>query len=70
MRTIHYDPVNLRELVNYRHPGPWRVWKGGRGQQFTTPLPVDPVDPMACFKLVFRVLETLLLTPETELVCI
>ena len=60
----------LRELVNYRHPDPRRVWKGGSGRQFTTPLPVDPVDHVdhvdqdPCSKLVFRVRETLLLTPE------
>ena len=67
---------NLRELVNYRHPDPRRVWKGGSGRQFTTPLPLDPedpedpLDPDPCAKLVFRVRETLLLTPEAEFVCI
>ena len=60
----------LRELVNYRHPDPRRVWKGGSGRQFTTPLNADPADPAACAKLVFRVRETLLLTPEAEFVCI
>ncbi len=54
------------------------MWKGGSGRQFTTPLPADPADPLdpadpadpaACSKLVFRVRETLLLTPEAELVC-
>ena len=64
---------NLRELVNYRHPDPRRVWKGGSGRQFTTPLqldPVDHVDQLACSKLVLRVRETLLLTPGAEPVCI
>ena len=58
------------ELVNYRHPDPRRVWKGGSGRQFTTPDPVDPVDPDLCSKLVFCVRETLLFTPGAELVCI
>ncbi len=38
--------IHLREFVNYRHPGPRRVWKGGSVQQFVTPFPVDPVDPV------------------------
>ena len=44
--------------------------KGGSGRQFTTSLPLgpadpaDPLDPAVCSKLVFRVRETLLLTPE------
>ena len=59
-----------RELVNYRHPDPRRVWKGGSGQQFTTSLQLDPADPLACSQLVFRERETLLLTPGAELVCI
>ena len=49
------------------------MWKGGSGRQFTTSLrvdPADPADPAACAKLVFRVRETLLLTPEAEFVCI
>ena len=52
------------------------MWKGGSGRQFTTSLPVDPVDnrdpvdPVLCSKLVFRVRETLLLAPEAEFVCI
>ena len=32
---------NLREFVNYRHPGPRRVWKVGSELQSTT---LDPVD--------------------------
>ena len=67
---------NSRELVNYRHPDPRRAWKGGSGRQFTTSLPADPadaldlLDPLACAKLVFRVRETLLLTPEADFVCV
>ena len=30
--------------VNYRHPGPRRVWKGGSEPQLLTPDPVDPLD--------------------------
>ena len=38
----------LRELVlNYRHPGPRRVWKVGSGWHLLTPLPVAPVAPEA-----------------------
>ena len=31
-------------MCNYRHPGPWRVWKGGSDLQSLTPFPVDPLD--------------------------
>ena len=27
-------------LFNYRHPDPWRAWKGGSAPQLLTPLPV------------------------------
>ena len=43
------------------------MWKGGSELQFTTSFrvnPVDPVDPVACAKLVFRLDETLLCPPE------
>ena len=36
--------IDLREFVNYRHPGPRRVWKVGSELQSTTLDPVDPVD--------------------------
>ena len=39
---------NLREFVNYRHPDPRRVWKGGSELQLATSFPVDPVDPVDC----------------------
>ena len=59
------EPINLRELVNYRHPDPRRVWKVGSELQSTTldcrDL-VDPVDPVACPKVWFRVRETILFT--------
>ena len=35
----------MRELVNYRHPGPRRVWKVGSELQSTTLDPLDPGDP-------------------------
>ena len=47
--------------------------KGGSEVQFTTSLPadpvdqLDPVDPLACAKVVFRVRETLLFVLETEI---
>ena len=34
------------EFVNYRHPGPRRVWKVGSELQSTTSDPRDPVDPL------------------------
>ena len=43
--------------------------KGGSEVQFTTSLPLDPVDqldPVACAKVVFRVRETLLYVLETQ----
>ena len=64
----------MREFVVTARPEPWRVWKGGSGQHFTTPLHtdwmdlLDPLDPVACSELVFCVCETLLLTPEAEFV--
>ena len=44
----------LRELlVNYRHPDPRRVWKGGSGQHFTTSIrtirTIRPCVPSECF---------------------
>ena len=33
-------------LVNYRHPGPRRVWDGGSALTLLTLDPVDPVDPL------------------------
>ena len=36
--------MNLRKFVNYRHPGPRRVWKVGSELQSTTLDPVDPLD--------------------------
>ena len=36
----------MRELVNYRHPGPRRVWKGGSDLQSDPPFPADPLDPL------------------------
>ena len=41
----------LREFVNYRHPGPRRVWKGGPEPRLLTPDPVDPGDPLMSSKL-------------------
>eukprot|EP00973_Karenia_brevis_P063088 8771758-Karenia_brevis.AAC.1 len=38
--------LNLREFVNYRHPNPWRVWKGGSGLQLLTKFPVHPLHPL------------------------
>ena len=35
----------LREFVNYRHPDPRRVWKGGSEPQSMTPDNRDPGDP-------------------------
>ena len=45
------------------------MWKGGSEVQFTTSLPVDRLDPLdrlACAKVVFRVRETLLFVLETQ----
>ena len=36
----------MREFVNYRHPGPRRVWKVGSELQSTTSFPLDPLDPV------------------------
>ena len=36
---------NLRELSNYRHPDPRRVWKGGSKLRSLPPFPEDRVDP-------------------------
>ena len=52
-------------LFNYHHPGSWRVWKVGSELQSTTLDPldrVDPVDPVLCPKVWFRVRETILFT--------
>ena len=35
----------MREFVNYRHPDPRRVWKGGSEPQSPPPFPDDPDDP-------------------------
>ena len=37
--------LHLREFVNYRHPDPRRVWKGGSEPQSPPPFPDDPDDP-------------------------
>ena len=67
----------MREFVNYRHPGPRRVWKGGSEQQLVTPFPVDPLDPLdpvdplqssACPKVGARLHQTLLLQQISRLV--
>ena len=58
-------PTYLREFVNYRHPGPRRVWKVGSELQSTTldPVdPLDPLDPLLCRKVWFRIGKTLLFT--------
>ena len=50
--------------MNYRHPGPRRVWMVGSELQFTTSFPLDPLDPedpldpLPCRKVVFRLRET------------
>ncbi len=65
---IYIYIYNLRELVvNYRHPSPQRVWKGGSDLWFTTSIRSIVVDPVVCSKLVFRVCETLLFALETEI---
>ncbi len=46
--------ASLREFVNYRHPGPGRVWKVGSELQSTMLDPADPLDPLACAKVAFR----------------
>ena len=33
--------------MNFRHPDPWRVWKGGSEQHLLTPLPGIPRAPLA-----------------------
>ena len=57
---------NLRELVNYRHPGPRRVWKVGSELQSTTLDQLDPLDPALCPKVWFCVRETILFPPEAS----
>ena len=57
---VNFHIFNLGSLFNYRHPGPRRVWKVGSELQSTTLDPVDPVDPLLCPKVWFRVRETLL----------
>ena len=52
----------MREFVNYRHPGPRRVWKVGSELQSTTLDPVDPVNCRLCPKVWFRKSETILCT--------
>ena len=47
-------------LFNYRHPGPRRVWKVGSELQSTTLDNRDPVDPVPCPKVWFRLRETIL----------
>ena len=32
-------------MVNYRHPGPRRVWDGGSALTLLPPFPEDPADP-------------------------
>ena len=32
-------------MVNYRHPGPRRVWDGVCALTLLPPFPVDPLDP-------------------------
>ena len=56
-------------MFNYRHPGPRRVWKVGSELQFTTSLcrdPLDPLDPLPCRKVVFRLRETLTFEKSTS----
>ena len=44
-------------MVNYRHPGPRRVWDGGSALTLLPPFPpdppdpADPVDPADCSKI-------------------
>ena len=41
-------------MVNYRHPGPRRVWDGGSALTLLPPFPedaLDPVDPVDCSKI-------------------
>ncbi len=48
--------LNFSEFVNYRHPGPLRVWKVGSELQFTMSFPLDWLDPLdwvLCPKVVF-----------------
>ena len=45
---------HCRELFNYRHPGPRRVWKGGPEPRLLTPDladRADPVDPLMSSKI-------------------
>ena len=52
-------------MFNYRHPGPRRVGEVGSEPPFMTSFPVkvadplDPLDPVPCRKVVFRLHETL-----------
>jgi hypothetical protein len=49
-------------LFNYRNTSPGRVWKVGSELQFTTSLPLDPVnplDPVPCRNIVFCLREAL-----------
>ena len=50
----------LREFVNYRHPGPRRVWKVGSELQSTTSLPALRSLRYLCSKVVLRLRETAL----------
>ena len=36
----------MREFVNYRHPDPRRVWKGGSELQSLPPFPGHPLHPL------------------------
>ncbi len=49
--------IIFREFVNFRHPGPRRVWKVGSELQSTT---LDPADPLACAKVRFCLSETII----------
>ena len=40
-----HNATHLRKFVNYRHPGPRRMWKVGSELQSTTLDPADPRDP-------------------------
>ncbi len=50
----------MREFVNYRHPGPRRVWKVGSKLQSTTSLPATKLPKSLCPKVWFRISDTIL----------
>ena len=51
---------HLREFVNYRHPNPRRVWKGGSGLRSLPPFPLDPAHWSSLAKIGPRIPKSLI----------